>query len=115
MKALKRKKAFEQKLLNQKKLDGSIRYQIRNGINDIKVMLKYHDPTEYQQYKEISLDVLDPSEEYPKVETTVNEIVFNPDLNVVQTDAEGFKEVKKKNSYLQLQRIRNSDMFPLKS
>ena len=67
--ALKRKKLFEAILTNLKKMNTKLRYQIRNGQDDIKIMIKFHNPDEYSAYKEVPLNFLDPNNECHKLET----------------------------------------------
>ena len=100
LKALKRKKSIEAILINQKKLNSKLRYQIRNGINDLRIMIKFHEPNEYSSYKEVPICFIDPSNECHCLELTTKP--SNSLINLTQkldqntTDSEGYKTVSNK-------------------
>ena len=72
---LDRKKSMENVLKKIQELNSSFRYQIRLGEKDFKVFAKYYTKGEYDPYREIPLEFLDPHGEFPEIKTkTVNSI-----------------------------------------
>ena len=62
---LERKKGIVRKMEELRKLNRKLRYQIRLGEDDFKVLVKRHSDVEYTRYKPMEMDILDPLAELP--------------------------------------------------
>ena len=71
-----RRKAIEERLNKQRKSDKNLKFQIRPGESDLKILIKYkidnlliHNP-----YKEVKIEDFDPHMELPPIETVALKI-----------------------------------------
>ena len=66
-----RRKAIKAKLKDQRKVDDDLRYQLRPGSDDIKIMVKYciDDIMVRNPFKEVSMSEFDPFMELPPIQT----------------------------------------------
>ena len=70
--AIKRKEEMEARLMALKKLDPTMRFQVRNGVNDLQIFIKHHHEHDYSTYLEFKLDIID-GETLPKFKTNCRE------------------------------------------
>ena len=66
---LNRKKSIENKLKSLQKLDSKLRYQIRLGKSDFHVFVKVYNEGEYEKFREIPTEYIDPNNETEKIKT----------------------------------------------
>ena len=65
-------------------------------------MIKYHVPGKYSTYKEIPLNMIDPTNECHRIETvtknivSVKEKIDDPEINLEEVDNDGFMTVRKR-------------------
>ena len=68
-KGINRKKSIENKLKSLQKLDTKLRYQIRLGESDFRVFVKIYRDGEYDKFREIPTEFVDPNDETEKIRT----------------------------------------------
>ena len=72
-------KDIEGRLKNLQKIDSKIRYQIRLGDNDYKVFIKFYIKGEYESFRELPIEFLDPNNHVrPFRNTTVDSTEEEP-------------------------------------
>ena len=75
--AKERKREVEKLLKSFREHDRSLKYQIRNGTRDIKLMIKFQEENDFQYWKEIDIEQIDAFETVPDMELSTP----NPDDN----------------------------------
>ena len=75
--AKERKREVEKLLKSFREHDRSLKYQIRNGTRDIKLMIKFQEENDFQYWKEIDIEQIDAFETIPDMELSTP----NPDDN----------------------------------
>ena len=94
-----RKKSLENKLKSLQKLDSKLRYQIRLGESDFRVFIKIYHDGEYEKFREIPTEFIDPNEEADKIKTytsnTLPEEESSEDENVNPNNTEWSKITSK--------------------
>ena len=115
-----RKKDIQTIIDSMRSHDQSIRYQLRNGMDDIRIFMKHYHEREYEQYRETPLDLLDPNgdvrpfkpeENYPS-KTKESDVNKSP-----VEDEEGYREDKKnkrKHTPSPVQRKKRREVSPRK-
>ena len=61
-----RRVAIEKMLMEMKRLDPTLRFQLRNGKTDIEIYLKHYMKEVYEPYKLTPVEFLDPNGDFPK-------------------------------------------------
>ena len=70
-----RKKAIEKVLKEVQRYNSIIRYQIRLGERDFKVFMKTYIKGEYEAYREIPIEIIDPHEEFPPIKSVTTNTI----------------------------------------
>ena len=63
---IERRKAITSKLEKIRDINPALRYQVRLGLKDFRVFTKNYKVTEYTKYREISISMIDPLQEFPR-------------------------------------------------
>ena len=97
--AKQRKKELEKLIQSFRVHNKNLKYQIRNGTRNLKLMLKFQEPNDFQFFREVSIDDIDAFNIIPEMELeTPDAVDESPDqLNETPpTDMAGWQEKKRK-------------------
>ena len=83
-----RKKEIERLLKQVKQLNSKVRCQIRLGERDFKVFMKIYNEGEFEPYREIPLEILDPHDEFPAIKTATTNKIPEEDHEYDKTNIE---------------------------
>ena len=115
-----RKKDIQTIIDSMRSHDSSIRYQLRNGIDDIRIFMKHYHEREYEQYQETPLELLDPNDDVRPFKPELSypsKPKENNELQTIEEDEEGFqkdKKNKRKHTPSPVQRKKRREVSPRK-
>ena len=88
-------------------MDNTLKYQLRNGNEDVVLVYKFQERGDYKRYKAVPLEFIDPEGKIPELETTIKdtanvlkivERIERGESSTNTTDKDGFETPKRKNS-----------------
>ena len=63
-----RKKELENLIKSYREHEPNLRYQIRTGATDIKLMMKFQEPNDFQYWKQVQIEYADPNNTIPDMD-----------------------------------------------
>ena len=102
-----RKKSIENKLKALQTIDQKLRYQIRLGHSDFKVFLKIYHEGEYEKFREIPIDYIDPNDEAEKLRTFTADIIPEDEISDDETTENQSQEWQRLSSRQTRRKFRN--------
>ena len=102
-----RKKSIENKLKALQTIDQKLRYQIRLGHSDFKVFLKIYHEGEYEKFREIPIDYIDPNDEAEKLRTFTADNIPEDEISDDETTENQSQEWQRLSSRQTRRKFRN--------
>ena len=93
---IERRKAISKKLKQIKEINPNLRYQIRLGKTDFRILSKNYKPTEYTRYREVAMSVIDPLDEFPRPNNAVPNTMDDSHAKVIADAIKNAKEAAAK-------------------